>query len=534
MRYRYGIENYSERYREYGSRILKETKTSLKKAGIKVFPFDLKEEDNTEYCVVIHTKSPADDEPEKKEDSDKKTSKKTDLQWVRESLPTSNNVMSIHSKINENVSKALAEKALINKQGNSDAGQEGGYEDSYNSHDVYNAEADVSNVSTVSDASGDEGNDPLLNFFQKEIKDEGFSSSNFFGANYDIDNSSHQISKNISTYSDNMYRKKNTSVVFGGTLNVDYNPNRDGDAKERIDYNAYAFGKYKTSKITYGAGAIGTQKNGINNVTIDIGAMHNETGIYGIIKKDITFVPGLPTQSNTDINIGIGKSSGYLDFEEYNTEDKSVQEINDIDNTAEEVKNQESGIFDDVDTDDTSKYGNTIVNLVIEDTNSKKEYGIKGGYLFGYTTKNNNHAFVLPYGQISNVTEVADDGTNKEGARLIAGVNAGQKANFGNGWQISTKGLVEASRTVMTGSHPSDYILANVCFKANKNNFNSEISAGGFYTNSGTYSKYAELKVGYNVNDKFSVNLNGGYANSKFGNDNNELYQFAGGISYKF
>ena len=534
MGYRYGIENYSDKYSEYGSKILKDSEAALKKAGITVFPFNLKKEDNTESCVVIHSKNAAQDEPEKKENSDKKTSKKANLQWVRESLPTSDNVMSIHSMVNENVSKALAQKALINKQGNSEADRDDDYDDSYDSHDVSNAELDVSNVATVSDASGDEGNNPLLNFFQKDIKEEGFSSSDFAGANYEINKSSNSVSQNVSAYSDNMYRKNNTSVVFGGTLNVDYKHGSDGGTKEQIDYNAYAFGKYKASKLTYGIGALGTQKNGISNVTIDVGAMHNETGIYGIFKKDITFVPGLPTQTNTDIKIGIGKSSGYLNFDEYNTEDKSVQEISDIDSTAEEVTNQESGIFDDVDTDDTTEYGNTIVNLVIEDTNSHKEYGIKGGYLFGHTTKNNNHSFVLPYGQISNVTETADDGSNKEGAKLIAGTHVGQKANVGNGWQISTKGLVEASRTVMTGSRPSDYILANVCFKANKNNFNSEVSTGGFYTNSGTNCKYAEVKIGYNVNDKLSVNLNGGYANTKFDNDNTELYQIAGGVSYKF
>ena len=518
-----GIENYSEQYKEYGDKVLENAKTTLNKIGIEVFPQKSKENENIDSCVIINTKKT---ESDIKNNKEKDSKKNNNTQWVRESLPTSNNIMSISSKLKTCSVNALGYKTLV--QQNNESQDSSSDDEVYDTYDIKNAESDVSNVNTISNASDDEGNgNPLQTFFEKEVN-EGFSSSNFAGTNYEKDITQGASNQDINIYSDNLYHKNNTSIIFGGTANINYKQENEAGMSEKFEYNAYAYGKYKTPQITYGAGVMQTENDSTNNINISIGGMHNDTGIYGIIQKDITRIPGLPTQTNTNINIGIGKASGMLDPDEYNKKNTSIEEISDIDDKAQSVESKESGAFE-INLDDAGKPSTTIVNLIISDTDKNKEYGIKGGYIFRYTTKKQNYSFVMPYGQISNTSV-----DSNEGARLILGANAGQKANLVHGWEIKTKGVIEASRSVVTGSSPSDYVLANVNFKASKKDFDGEISAGGYCTNTRAFCKYIEAKIKYNVNDSLTLGLKGGYADSKFDTDSNRMYQIAAGVHYKF
>ena len=518
MSYINEINNYSEHYKEFGDKIIENSKAILIRSGIEVFPQSADKSSNLDTCVIINAKNSTDNEPvRKKEDSEEHN----DAQWIRNALPTSDNIMSISSKIKKYSVQVLANKALM-KQNNS---QDNEYSEGFN---IANDENNVRNVNTISNASDDEGEGNLLQtLFEKDIN-EGFSSNSFIGTNYERNFTLNSSNQNISAYSDNLYHKNKTSTVFGGSANIAYNSANIDDNDEKFDYNIYAFGKYESPRITYGAGAIGTKNDGVSNININIGAMHNSTGLYAIIAKDITKVPGLPTQTNTNINIGFGKVSGMLNPDDYNKKDQSIEEISDIDQNAQTVENKESGTFELDPDNDKDIYNHTIVNLIISDSNNRKEYGIKAGRVFKFTSKEQNYSFVMPYGKISNTSVDSNEGLN-----LILGANAGQKANVGQ-WEFKTKGIVEASRNIMTGSRPSDYVLVNVNVKANKNNFNGELSTGGFYTNSNTYCKYFEAKFKYNMSKQLTLDIKGGIADSKFDNEGSKLYQFALGANYSF
>lgn len=529
MGYLDNIDNFSGRYEEYGKKVLESTRTTLNKAGIEVFPQSSDENSNVDSCVIkkekILTKNTETEEKKKK-----KNAKKNNAEWIRESLPGADDLTSISSKLKNYSVNSLGNKTLKQQTENNDDPSKNNSnskndEDTYDDYDIKDAEDDVSNVSKVSDSSGDEGEgSPLQTLFEKSLS-EGFSSYNFVGTNYENEITSDSKTAKVSAYSDNLFQKNNLSLIFGGTTKISYQ--KSSDSNNYFDYNAYAYGKYKGEKYTYGLGATNTKSDDTNNINISIGAMHNNSNIYGILRKEIRIIPGLPTQTNTNINIGIGKSSGLLNPEEYDrTEYENVDEIEDVDNAAEAVDQKESKVFDE-DTIKSKSNNDKIINLVISDTENNQEYGIKFGKIYKHTTKNNNHSFIMPYGQLSNVTV-----SSQEGAKLILGANMGQIANLTSGWEIKSKGVVEASRTVVTGTSPSDYLLANVNFRANKNGFSADLSAGGFITNAQTYCKYLEAKIKYNINNHLTLGLNGGIADYNT-DDSKNLWQVAAGINYK-
>ena len=392
-------------------------------------------------------------------------------------------------------------------------------------NNIQDIENQTSNIDKLSNASNDEGNGNLLKtFFEKSVS-EGYHTDNFAGTNYEKNVIDGTYNNNAVIYSDNLYHKGNTSIILGGTVDASFSK----DNGNNIDYNVYSYGKYKAKKLTYGLGAINTKNNGVNNVNISAGAQHNSTGIYAIIEKDLNMIPGLPTSSKTHIKVGIGKESGLLDPDEYNPKNKNIENIDKIDVQEEFVESKEGSVYGIDDIDYKSVKNNTVVNLIISDTDSCKEYGIKGGYIFRKVTKKENYAFAMPYGQISNTN--AD---SKEGVKFVLGANAGQNLNTKNGWNILTKGVLEASRHIVCGQRPSDYILGNINFKANNNKFNGEVSVGAYFDSDKTFCKYLESKVGYTINKNLSAGVKAGIANYKYSTNENKDFQVAAGVHYTF
>ena len=508
-----GLENYSDKYRAFGEKILNETSAMLERSGINVFPQNtVQQNDNTDSCVITKMKA-----PELQKES-KPESKKTGASWIREAMPTHKDPSSMLSSAMNNCQTYIA-KSIDEQNNQSSSGEE--------TEDIIDdsVEDDANCIKKLANSGSDEGDGNLLQtFLEKDVK-AGFHSSNFLGTNNKSDIVQKTGKDTAVAFSDNLYNKGNTSVIFGGTAAVVYSKTDDSDSKN-YNYNAYAYGKYKTNKFTYGIGGMDTNSDGVNYINISAGVKHNDTGLYAIIEKDINIVPGLPTQTVTNVNVGIGKNSGQLDPDSYKHDTSGVENIEDIDNAAEYVEGKESDASKMA--DDNNKE-NTIINLIISDSDNTKEYGVKGGYIFR-KAKNNNYAFIMPYGQISN-TNI----NSQEGLKLILGTSAGQNITTSNGWNIKTKGTVECSRQVTTGQCPSDYVLANINFKAGKNNFSGEIGAGGYYDNNSTFSKYAELKVGYQINDSLAVGLKGGIAHYQYNaDDENKKAEFAVNVSYNF
>ncbi len=548
MKHLYSLDNYSDSYKEFGNKVLSDSRNTLNKLGIKVFPENAVKNDNVDSFVVKNnddkekkpTKKTA-DEPTGNLEEVKLKHKKNDGNWIRESLPTSNDISSLSSSL-KSQGATLLSQTVSHTQNTEDKGNlpnnSNENNDSYDEFDIRDVENDIDNINTLSNASDDEGaGNPLQTLFEKDLND-GFKTYNFLGTNFKITPDFSE--SNICAYSDNLYQKKQTSVVFGGTTNIFYKKSNNSTAN--VEYNAYAFGKHKLNKFTVGAGAMGTGKDNVNNIYISLGAMHNQSKIYGIIQKEITIIPGLPTQYHTNLNVGIGNSSGYLDPESYHDEDKLIEEISDIDNQAQNVENKESKIFDPEEVKNSDNSDNTIVNFIFEKTTNGYELGVKGGYIFKFTNENKNHYFILPYGQISNtsVESCNTNGETSEGAKFILGAHLGQTAELKNGWEIKTKGVIEASHTVSQRTSPNNYILGNVNFKARKNNFSGEVLFGGYYTRNNAFCACTELKAQYDLNKNVTLYLKGGFANYKFDDDNsnndtkNSITQIAVGGHFNF
>lgn len=524
----FGINNYSDSYKEYGNKVLKESAEVLNKAGIQVFPWntDDKPKDNETQSVVVRKEVPAaDDKLPQKRDNKKTTNP---AKWIRDAMPTSNDQMSLSSSMMNSCNTYLGKVSQIQStQSSSDSQQPTGDDVEYfDAYDVKDVEDDATGIDTLSNANDDEGDGNLLQtFFEKDIKD-GFSSDNFAGSKFKDDMTAGATDGKAVVYSDNLYHKNNTSVIFGGTANLSYH--QDADSKnENFDYNVYSYGKYKAKDFTYGLGGMSTKTDGVNNINISVGSMHNSSKIYGILQKQIVIIPGLPTQTKTDIKVGIGDASGLLDPDAYNPKDKSIEEISEIDSASTYVEGKETDVPTD-DVEKASKKGDLTVNLIIKDTDNDKEYGVKVGKVFRHASKNNNYSFIMPFAEVADINV-----DSNEGAKFLAGATAGQNISF-NGWNIKTKGVVEASRTVITGSRPSDNLLANVNIKAGKNNFDSEIAAGMYVDNTSTYCRYVEAKVKYAVNSHLTAGIKAGLAKYNYDANDNKICEIAAGVHYTF
>lgn len=519
----HGIYDYSDKYGEYGKKVLTESAAILEKSGIKVFPQNTdSSEKSVTSCVIKKLEDNVlKSEPESK--SKKKTNNKENKNpaaWIREAMPSTSDNMSGFSTVK---STCFSEMGDYMEQVDSEPESESEDDDDDKDDTMQDMESSASNIDKLSDASDDEGEGNLLQtFFEKEVP-KGFYSSNYAGTKYEKDYLKDSYKNNVTMYSDNIYGKGNLSAIFGGTAKLSFSESRNENTK-KVDYNFYSYTKYKAKKLTYGAGVMDTKSNNVNNVNISFGAKHNETGLYAIIQKKLNKCPGMPTHTETNINVGIGKASGLLDPGEH----KRSNDEETIDESASQfVEGKESKVFD---PEDKSLTNETMVNLIIQDTNASKKYGIKIGRLLKYETKKENYAMVLPYGQISNTNT-----DSKEGAELILGVNAGQNTNTASGWNLKTKGVLEVSRQVQQGQSPSDYVLANINFKAAKKGFSGEMSAGAYIDNS-AYCKYVEAKVDYEINKNLKVSAKANKSHYKFSTseDENNFLQFVAGVNYSF
>ena len=518
-----GVGDFSDKYREYGDKVLRDCNAVLSNAGIVVYPKDNSVSDGNVDSVVIKTKQETSNSAAKNKKKGGKP--KVDISWIRESLPTSYDPMSLSSTVSNDGQiylSSTASKIMNQNDGDTDSEDDDGT--TYDSYDLEDIENSVTNVGTMANANDDQGDgSPLQTLFEKTVP-SGFHSNNFAGTNYEKSYLEGSSEQNINVYSDNSYSNGNTSVIGGGTIKVCYN-NTGSEYTKQIDYNAFAFGKYKAKKYTYGLGAINTGKNGVYDTKIYLGAMHNASNIYGIMQKNITQIPGMPVQTSTDINIGIGQASGMLDMASYDPKDSSIENISDVDQESY-VTGNESGLFDDVIDDESKKSGSNLFSLVISDTDTTKECGFKFGRIFR-KNKGENRSFAMPYGQLSNICV-----NSNEGAKLILGAKAGQIFNT-NGWTLTSNGVGEVSRRVITGSRPSDYLLANVNFKAQKNKFSATVSGGCCYSNDNTHCIYGQGQLSYDATSSIKAYLKGGVADYNYDKDKT-IYQIAAGVHYTF
>lgn len=499
-----------------------------------MFPAKTNNGDKTNSVVIVNKKQQKDSQPQKetkqKETTQNETTNNSAASWIRKAMPTSNDPMSPYNSILSGGFKALGEAISIEQNANttpaSDANENIEIPDDV---DLYELNKSTANVAKLSNASDDEGQgSPLRTFFEKDIK-KGFSTNNYAGTKFEKNINEKTSEQVLTCYSDNLYSNGKTSIIFGGTANVSYKSYEQN--KSDVDYNAYAFWKQKGSKFTYGLGGLANGNNSVSNIHINLGVMHNSTNIYAILQKDLTVIPGLPTHSQTNIDVGIGKASGLLDPNEYNKKDKSLEEIDKIDSAANYIDGQRNR---DYETDEKGVgLDNAALGLIVSNTDEHKEYGIKGGYIFRHISKknDNNYAFVMPFGAISNINV-----NSKEGAKFVVGAHAGQNITFGNGWQIRTKALLEGSIGVLAGSSPNNFVIANAHLEAYKNKFSGQLSLGTYFDNAKKFCRYAEAGINYEINKRLSANIKAGIADYKFSNEEgkNNIFQLVAGVKYAF
>ena len=531
MNHKIDINNYSNNYKEYCEKVLVESKNILNKAGIKVFSDASDNSNNTDSVVIVNKNRQTETNiRSKKETNQNKTKNNNEVSWIRKAMPTSQDPMSTYNNISSSSQNALGSANLTVQNSRMALSDKENRTDNIeipDEVDLYELEESTRNVDELSNASDDEGEGNLLRtFFEKDIK-KGFGTNSYAGTKYERNIAEETNAQNVIFYSDNLYSNEKTSIIFGGTANVSYK-SKD-NKKSNVDYNVYTFWKQKDSKFTYGLGGLKNKKNDVNNINISAGIMHNGTRIFAILKKDITVVPGLPTHSNMNIDVGIGKVSGFLNPDEYNKKDKSLKEIDNIDSASDYVDEQRSK---DYETDENNVgLDNVAADLIIINTDEHKEYGIKGGYIFRHTSdkNDNNYAFVMPFGAISNINV-----DSKDGAKFVVGAHAGQNINFGSGWHIRTKALLESSISLLSGSKPNDYIIANAHIEADKNKFSGHISFGTFFDNTKKFCRFAETELSYTFNKHWDANIKAGIANYKFDNEENKskLFQLVAGVKY--
>ena len=517
-------------YKEHAEKVLADLKNKLNNAGIKVFPETSDKNDNADSVVIINKNPQTEiDSTSKKETEQNDTKNKNSAGWIRKAMSTAHDPMSTYNNILSSSQNALGkatsaaqndEKTPSNNENHTDN------EDTPDNVDLLELQECTENITELSNASDDEGEGDLLRtFFEKDIQ-KGFSTNSYAGTKFERNIAEKTSDQNGIFYSDNLYSNDKTSIIFGGTANITYKSY--GQEKTNVDYNAYAFWKQKSSKFTYGLGGLTNKENEVNNVNINVGAMHNGTGIFAILKKDITIIPGLPTQSNTNIDVGIGKASGLLNPDEYRKND-NTQEIDKIDSAADYVDEQRSINYETNEND--TGLDNIAVDLIISNTDEHKEYGIKGGYIFRHTSNknDNNYAFAMPFGAISNINV-----DSKEGANFVVGAHAGQNITFGNGWHVRTKALLEGSISVLSGNRPNDYVIANVHAEADKNKFAGQLSLGTFFDNAKKFCRFAEAELNYAFSKHWNANIKAGIANYRFDNEDNKskLFQLVAGVKY--
>lgn len=541
-------DDYAEKYRQFGEKVLANAKLTTAIAlgkNIDVFPTDSNNSGdnsgNVDSCVIVNSGKSAVSKPQKEETTlmspqKSKNSKKADISWVRDALSGSSDSGDMFSGVAEQSSGALAEEVesvekAKNKKNN--GSESGDTEQEITEYDINDVENAVANVKELSNASDDEGNgEPLQVLFEHDLE-KGLHSSNFVGTNYKNDFYNNSLEHCWTAYSDNAYKskKESTSIIFGGTFS--YSDYIDKSEKEEnsknIDFNAYLFGKYKLLKdVQVGAGGLCEGNDGVYNIDANVGLYHEKTGLYAIAYNNTSIIPGLPVQSKMDVVAGIGQASGMLDPRQYDR-DTSVQEISDVDNVAQQVESQERKSYES--NGIAQKFSDTTVNFIYSGTDDNKRYGIKAGHIFRFTGKNNNrHAFVMPFGQVCSLKVDSHSGINYQ-----LGAHAGVRADLASGWELKTKGVLEASGESVEGNGTTYTLLGNVNFKAsNKKNFEAEASLGGLHGNTGMNCFYAETKLNYMINKYITLNVKGGYAKSKFGDKNSDLLQIGAGVKANF
>ncbi len=266
--------------------------------------------------------------------------------------------------------------------------------------------------------------------------------------------------------------------------------------------------------------------------------MENTTGIYAIFQKEICAIPGMPTHTTTNVDIGIGQSSGHLDPDKYNPKDSRKEEIDAIDGKVNYVDSKKSNLYKPEDAEahgSKNPMPNSSIDLIINNTDNNKEYGIKFGQIFRNVTKNKNYWYVQPFGKISNISVDREDGGTSEGATVLLGANAGQHATYGNGWTIRTMGMVEVSRSVLQGERPSDNLVANVNFMAKNKKFTGQVGLGTTVDNDKNFCRYVEGKFSYEFSKHVSAYAKVGTAEFCFDGENkNNIFQTALGAHINF
>ncbi len=556
MSYINGLNDYSDNYREYGEKILAKSRAALEQAGIEVFPEKQNTTDgNVDSCVIIRRNQPNNTTQPKEVKKEKiSQNKENGADWIRESMPSTHNNTGMASTISNSVDKKVAKgmanlsAQATNIANNTTNNVNNNHDDddidndmSFDSSDLFDIEENGNDIEEMFDSNDDQGSGKsklLKNYFEKSVT-KGFSSNNFAGSKFERNITDNTSDLNITAYSDNLYCTNNekTSVIFGGTASLNYMHKED--TNRTLDYNTYAYMKHKDSYFTYGGGAIHNNKDGVKNTEINVGAMENSTGIYAIFQKEITAIPGKPKYTSTHVDVGIGRKSGLLNPDEYNPKNSKIEEIGGIDSKEAYVEGKQSNLYvpDDKPADGhKNPLPNSTIDLIIEDTNNHKEYGIKFAQYFGHKTKNNNYAFVQPFGKISNTVVEAENGDeSKEGATLLLGANAGQNITFGNGWNLKTKGLLEVSRNILTGYRPSDTLIANARVIAENSKFKGELGIGTFIDSAKNFCNYAETKLSYVFNKHFNAYAKAGYASYRIDSHNQEkIFEAAIGARYTF
>ena len=522
------IGDYSEKYRAYGQKILNESAVILQNAGIRIPLGAESPEEATDSCVIKQSTQTTQETVKPNDNENKVIKKKNDVSWIRDAMPTSDNPLSISSSISGDCATSLGKAAMLKNNSpteNSDTGSEDTEE--IDSYELQQKETDANKIEDLSNASDDEGNgNPLNTLIEKKGFANGYNSKNFAGIHNEIDKQNHTFAQKATIYSDNLWSKNETTIIFGGIANYTFNKSQEESTKN-FNYNVYAFGKQKFKNYTFGLGAICSQNDDVRKISISAAAMENNTKLRLGFQKDITKIPGLPAQNNTHMDIGIGDESGYLDENKYNRREKT-----DIEETLE---NDKIGDLDplpkgediEIDTNNSEKPQNTVIKLIISDTSEKKEYGINAGYIFRKVTQKRNYAFIMPYGTISNLNV-----DSNEGIKMALGVNTGNHVDCDNGWNYTTKGMLEVMREAINGSRPSDNLLANINFKAAKKKFSGELSFGTYLNSNNTDCKYAEAKVYYQANENLKIGLKAAAADYKFDNDRQNIYAITAGVNY--